>query len=85
MGAVESLLYGKPCIISDCPALVEATQGLMPSVAADDIEGWIESIKLFSNKKSKLIELKEIIKKDFKSRKWSEFSKEFSDFAKEVK
>jgi len=38
--AAESLSFGTPVVISDCPALVEATEGLMPSLHPRDFIGW---------------------------------------------
>lgn len=82
LGAVESMLYGKPCIISDCAALIEATQGLMPSVAADDVEGWTDEIRLLISDESELKRLQTIIARKFRSRSWREFGIEFAQFAK---
>lgn len=82
LGAVESMLYGKPCIISDCAALIEATQALMPSVAADDVEGWTEKIRGLIIDEAQREELKKTIAQKFRSRSWSEFGVEFAQFAK---
>ncbi|PZW45871.1 glycosyltransferase involved in cell wall biosynthesis [Humitalea rosea] len=40
LGAAESLAFGTPCIISTCPALVEATEGLMPALDPLDFPAW---------------------------------------------
>ncbi|MGJ0316772.1 glycosyltransferase family 4 protein [Aliarcobacter cryaerophilus] len=82
LGAVESMLYGKPCLISTCDALLEATQGLMPSASPTDINTWCELIKEFSTNEEKLDYYKNIIKEKFKSRTWEEFSIDFTKFAK---
>ncbi len=82
LGAVESMLYGKPCIISDCPALKEATQNLMPSLNPDDTEAWIKMIKLLLENTEKLEELKLSIKNSFKPRSWEKFSEDFISFAR---
>jgi glycosyltransferase involved in cell wall biosynthesis len=44
LGATESLDFGTPVIISDILPLREATQNLMPSAPADDIEKWQQTI-----------------------------------------
>lgn len=45
LGAAECLDFGLPVLISDAPALAEATQGLMPVIPARDLEGWIAAIE----------------------------------------
>lgn len=83
LGAVESMLYEKPCIISSCPALIEATQGLMPSLSPTDIQEWVETIKKWTKNDNEIIKYKKIIKEKFKSKSWMEFSKDFVDFARD--
>lgn len=41
LGAAEAVALGTPCVISDCPALTEATQGLMPALDPLDLPGWV--------------------------------------------
>jgi hypothetical protein len=45
LGAAECLDFGLPVLISDAEALSEATQGLMPVIAAEDAEGWRAAIE----------------------------------------
>lgn len=45
LGAAECLDFGLPVLISDAPALAEATQGLMPVIPARDLEGWIAAVE----------------------------------------
>jgi glycosyltransferase involved in cell wall biosynthesis len=40
LGAAESLSFGTPVVVSDCPALQEATEGLMPALHPLDFVGW---------------------------------------------
>lgn len=40
LGAAESLAFGTPCVIGTCPALVEATEGLMPALDPLDFPAW---------------------------------------------
>jgi glycosyltransferase involved in cell wall biosynthesis len=44
LAAAESLSFGTPVVISDCPALVEASEGLMPAHSPHDLPGWYEDI-----------------------------------------
>lgn len=44
LAASESLLNGTPVVISDAPALKEATQGLMPALDPTDVEAWTQTI-----------------------------------------
>lgn len=80
LGAVESMLYGKPVIIANCPALIEATQGLMPTLNPNDVEAWTETVITLMNNQDKLNNLKTLIKEEFKPRTWDTFSKEFYSF-----
>lgn len=45
LGAAECLDFGLPVLISDAPALAEATQGLMPVIPASDLDGWCTAIE----------------------------------------
>ena len=82
LGAVESMLYGKPCIISNCDALLEATQGLMPSASPTDIDTWSGLIKEFSTKEEIIESYKKIIEEKFQSRTWKDFSVDFEQFSR---
>lgn len=82
LGAVESMLYGKVCIISTCNALKEATQGLMPSLDPSDVEGWSNMVKKFVSDPTEIDQYTELIHTKFKSRSWDQFGAEFSAFAK---
>jgi glycosyltransferase involved in cell wall biosynthesis len=44
LGAAECLDFGLPVLISDAPSLTEATQGLMPTLAARDVEAWCAAV-----------------------------------------
>jgi len=45
LGAAEAVALGTPCLVSDCPALIEATQGLMPALDPLDLPGWVAELK----------------------------------------
>jgi glycosyltransferase involved in cell wall biosynthesis len=40
LGVAESLSFGTPVVTADCPALVEASEALMPAYAPYDFTGW---------------------------------------------
>lgn len=44
LGAAECLDFGLPVLISDAPSLAEATQGLMPTIPARNVEAWCAAI-----------------------------------------
>ena len=44
LGAAECLDFGLPVLISDAPSLTEATQGLMPTIPARDVEAWCAAV-----------------------------------------
>lgn len=44
LGAAECLDFGLPVLISDAPSLTEATQGLMPTLPARDVEAWCAAV-----------------------------------------
>ena len=44
LGAAECLDFGLPVLISDAPSLAEATQGLMPTIPARDVEAWCAAV-----------------------------------------
>jgi glycosyltransferase involved in cell wall biosynthesis len=51
LAAAESLSFGTPVIVSSCPALREATEGLMPSIDPLDVPEWTRQIRqLFLDK-----------------------------------
>jgi glycosyltransferase involved in cell wall biosynthesis len=45
LAAAESLSFGTPVITSHCPALIEATEGLMPALHPQDFIGWRQTIE----------------------------------------
>lgn len=72
LAATESLRSEKPCVISDTPALLEATQNLMPSVHPFDVLGWKNEIQRnFDDKRYH----KNLISraKKYKSRSWDQY------------
>jgi glycosyltransferase involved in cell wall biosynthesis len=45
LAAAESLSFGTPVIVSNCPALSEATEGLMPAIDPLDVPEWTRQIR----------------------------------------
>lgn len=45
LGAAESLSFGTPVIVSDCPALLEATEDLMPAYSPYDFRSWYDELR----------------------------------------
>ncbi|RAX58814.1 hypothetical protein CCZ01_01050 [Helicobacter monodelphidis] len=81
LGAAESLSYGKVAIISNAPALAEATQNLMPIIDAHNAYEWANIVSTFSNQPAKLQSLEKKIKEQFKQRRWRDFAEECINFA----
>lgn len=82
LGAAESLLYGKVCLISESEALKEATQYLMPVIKSDNPLEWMRSIHFYSTHNYEREKLEMDIKLNFKPRSWTEFCEDFYEFAK---
>lgn len=79
LGAAESLSYGKVCLVSDCEALYEATQGLMPRIA-NDTSSWFSEISKLLDEPRVLQDLEAKIKNEFVPRTWNEFCQDFYKF-----
>jgi glycosyltransferase involved in cell wall biosynthesis len=58
LGAAESLSFGTPVVISDCPALVEATEGLMPAHDPLDFMAWLDEMRGLIRDDARLNELR---------------------------
>ena len=58
LGAAESLSFGTPVIISDHPALHEATEGLMPAYDPLDVPGWYAAIRELATDDARLATLR---------------------------
>lgn len=61
LGAAECLDFGLPVLISDAPSLTEATQGLMPTLPAHDVEAWCAALAKACTDPGWLAELRETI------------------------
>ncbi|XTI73137.1 glycosyltransferase [Acidithiobacillus sp. AC3] len=76
LGASESLTYSLPCITSSTPALLEATQHLMPYCDPNDQEQWLNTIEKMTIDDDYIQSLKEIARERYAHRTWESFSEE---------
>ena len=65
MGASESLDFGLPALVSTADALEEATRGLMPRLAPDDVDGWLKAIHTLANDADALEQLRNKIRQNY--------------------
>ncbi len=73
LAAAESLAFGTPVIISNCPALQEATEYLMPSYHPHDFIGWRDELERLILKPDYLDSLRKITA-TFKGPAYADFS-----------
>ena len=45
LASAESLSFGTPVIVANCPALIEATEGLMPALDPLDLPSWVAEVR----------------------------------------
>lgn len=74
LGAAESLDFGLPVLVSDAPALAEATQHLMPVIPADDLDGWCQAIARASMDDVWLSSLRSLIATGYRPTSEAEFA-----------
>ena len=74
LAATESLAYGKLAIVSDAPALQEATQGLCPALHPFDFPGWRETIARYVDDGALRAEAEARIRTTYVARHWRDFS-----------
>ena len=72
LAATESLRCNKPCVIADTPALIEATQNLMPSILTFDVLGWKNEIQRIFEDRKYHKHLASRAKK-YKTRSWDQY------------
>ncbi|WP_206177110.1 glycosyltransferase family 1 protein [Variovorax sp. RKNM96] len=81
LGAAEAMTYGKVCIVSTAPALIEATRGMMPAIKTEDVQGWRDAILHWSSNDALREKLEERIRNEFIPKDWSTYAKEVFAFA----
>jgi hypothetical protein len=69
--------YGKVCIISSVPALLESTQNLCPSLHPFDFLGWRDLVIQYWKDTTlrKVVELR--MRRAFSIRTWATFGRDF--------
>lgn len=65
-GASECLDFGLPVIVSTVPGLLEAVRGLMPAIDPQDQAAWYAKIRLLSENKDEIAELRNRIKSGYR-------------------
>ncbi|WP_417315872.1 glycosyltransferase [Cycloclasticus pugetii] len=78
LGAVESMALGKLCLVGDCPAVIEATQGLSPVLKSE--EEWFEYVASLIENPGKVADLEKSLTKNFIKRSWTDFCEDFNQF-----
>lgn len=58
LAAAESLSFSTPVVVASCPALIEATEGLMPALDPLDIVGWFAELQALIRDDRRLDELR---------------------------
>lgn len=74
LAATESLAYGKLAIVSDAPALREATQGLCPTIHPFDFPRWHEAIAHYLDDAPARAEAEARIRATYVPRHWDDFA-----------
>ena len=65
-GASECLDFGLPVIVSTVPGLLEAVRGLMPAIDPQDQAAWYAKIRLLSENKDEIAELRNRIRSGYR-------------------
>jgi len=77
LGAVEAMSYGKVCVISSAPALLEATQGLCPSLHPFDFLGWRHVVTQYWKDTALRQAAESRLREVFLIRTWMSFGRDF--------
>jgi len=77
LAATEAAAFGKVCVVSSTGALMEATQGMMPSYHPLDFKGWKHEITRLLDDDSYRQSLESGLDTDRFKRTWRDFGDEF--------
>lgn len=77
LAATEAAAFGKVCVVSNTGALMEATQGMMPSYHPLDFKGWKHEITRLLDDDTYRLSLESRLDTDRFKRTWSDFGDEF--------
>lgn len=84
LAASESLAYGKLALISDAPALAEATQGLCPTIHPLDYPGWRAALAHYLDDADARAAAEAQIRARYQARDWNAFSRDLLAAAREA-
>lgn len=74
LGAAESLSFGTPVVISNAPALVEATEGLMPAYDPMDFPAWLDEVRRLCTNSDHLHALRQKVR-EYRGANYEEFAR----------
>ena len=74
LGAAESLSFGTPVVISNAPALVEATEGLMPAYDPMDFPAWLDEVRRLCTNSDHLNALRQKVR-TYRGANYEEFAR----------
>lgn len=84
LAASESLAYGKLAIVSNAPALAEATQGLCPAIHPLDYPAWRAAVTHYLDDAGARSAAEARIRSGYRPRDWDAFSRELLAAARET-
>ena len=76
LAATESLAYGKLALVSDVPALREASQDLCPAIHPLDFPNWYRTLVRFLDDPAARAALETRIRAEYLPRRWADFSRD---------
>lgn len=84
LAASEALAYGKLAIVSNAPALAEATQGLCPAIHPLDYPAWRDALVHYLDDAEARTEAERRIRDGYVARDWSVFARELLAAARQA-
>ncbi len=84
LGAIEAMSYGKVCVISSAPALLEATQGLCPSLHPLDFLGWRDVITQYWKDTALRQAAESRMRETFSIRTWASWGRDFESLFRKL-
>lgn len=81
LAAAESLSFGTPVVIAHCPALVEATENLMPALDPLDFVAWFDLMRRLIEDDAHLDKLREAAKR-YRGPAYADFAQAICDLTR---
>ncbi len=81
---VESLALGTPCIASNTPAVVEASQGMAIAIDPLDVPAWVAAIERLWLEGSAREEIASRLQRDYHAQTWQDFGESLVRIATEL-